>query len=322
MNVYLVTEVEKKIKMADIEINNIHQNGIEDIQEAVPYSVTIPNDAAEVEKPKFEIPLAKLGEVKITDYIKECLYKVANNEGFQHYEINYDHGSAIGDGFVGIMLKACIREMESDKQLTVVIKTPPENLTRRNDFGSMELFKREVYMYNEVLPEFVKFQEERKINKSFGFFNFPKCYWADYDEEKNDSVIILEDLRLNGYKMWSKFNPVNYEHTKLLMEALGRLHGVSFAMKHQRPELYANYKELTDIMSDKMMNDNFEYMLCASIDRAIGTLDPNDTKKKARTAVLKQNLKTLLKDLTTGPGAEPYAIVTHGDCWVNRVTKY
>jgi hypothetical protein len=267
---------------------------------------------------KIEIPTAKLSAVVVTDYMTESLKKVAVSEGFKNFDFKIDHGSAIGDGFVGIMFKAIVNEKDSDKTLTVVLKSPPTNLARRNDFGSMQLFRREVLVYNEVLPEFVKFQEEKKISRANGFFDFPKCYFAEYNEEKDDAIIIMEDLRESGHRMWDKFVPTNYEHTKLLMSALGRFHAVSFAMKTQRPQLYEKYKEFNDFFADQMGDVKFTDMMVNSIDRAVGTLDESDVKGRNKVLKMKESLETLLKSLTDPKAAEPYSIVTHGDCWSNN----
>ena len=199
-----------------------------------------------------DLPKAKQGEVNFTEYMRESLEKVAISEGFKNYELKIDHGSAIGDGFMGLIYKAIVQETGSDRKLDVVLKFPPFNKARREDFGSLDLFRREVFMYNEILPEFVKLQKEKKIEDSEGFFNIPKCYFAEYNEEKNDSIIIMEDLKESNCKMWNKFVPVNLEHTKLLVAALGRFHAVSFALKTQKPEVFKKIKSINDYLFGTM----------------------------------------------------------------------
>lgn len=268
--------------------------------------------------PNFEIPKAKLEEVKVTDFMTECLDKVATSEGFRNYETKIDHGSAVGDGFIGILLKVTIFENQSDKKLALVLKSPPLNPVRRNAFGAMAVFKREITMYNEILPEFVKFQEEKKISTSSGFFNFPKCYYAEYNEEKDDALLIMEDLKENGYKMWDKFTPINFEHSKLLMQSLGRFHAISFALKDQRPEVFEKFKTLDDFMSKTAMDENFIKMMVQNLERAVSTLDESDIKRRNKILKLTENIGQILKDSSNPEFAEPYAIVTHGDCWSNN----
>ena len=267
---------------------------------------------------KFEMPTAKQNEVKLTDYMRESLEKVASAEGFRNYDLKVDHGSAIGDGFVGLIYKVIIQEIDSDKKLSVVLKFPPENQARRRDFGAMDLFKREVFVYNEFLPELVKFQKERHIKEADGFYNFPKCYFAEFNEEKDDSVIIMEDLRENGYKMWDKYSPVNLEHTKLIMLALGKLHALSFALKTQKPELFEKFKSMNDFMTDKMGDEKMAGMMSATVQRAVATIDEKDVKSRNRALRLLEDYSQMMRELTDPKRAEPFTIVGHGDCWSNN----
>ncbi|XP_070494988.1 uncharacterized protein [Chironomus tepperi] len=268
--------------------------------------------------PEAEIPLAKLQEIVVTDYIKEALDKVAVAEGFQNYEFDVDHGSSIGDGFVGIMLKIVIKELESDKTLTVLAKIPPSSKARREQMKVMKLFEREVFIYNVMLPEFAQFQKDKKITEQNGFFNFPKVYYADFSEEKDDGIIIMEDLRESGHRMWSKYNPVNLEHAKLLMVALGRLHAVSFAMKAKKPELFEKYKSLGDYFGENFSDPNFQFFMTSTINKAIDCLAPEDVKSRAKAAKLIDYMQTGVSDCMTAECIEPYGIVNHGDCWTNN----
>lgn len=82
-------------------------------------------NGVENETPNFEIPKATLKEIIFTDYIRKSLDKVAENEGFQNYEFVTDHGSSIGDGFIGIIIKVTIQEKDKSKSLKVLAKIPP-----------------------------------------------------------------------------------------------------------------------------------------------------------------------------------------------------
>ncbi len=147
------------------------------------------------EKKEIEIVTATQKDIEITDYIRESLEKVAYAEGFQNFEFIFDHGSNIGDGFIGIMLKVVIKEQNSDKSLQVLAKVPPQSKARRDMMKSMKLFEREVFIYNNVLPEFVALQNEKKISHKSGFFNFPKV--------SND----YENLYVNKCFLKFKFSP-------------------------------------------------------------------------------------------------------------------
>ena len=254
---------------------------------------------------------------ELTDYMRKGLAVVAQNEGFVNYTIHDEKGSNFGDGFVGIMFKVHIHEVNSDKQLTVMLKAPPANITRRTEFGALRLFKREVLMYTKVLPAFVAFQDEKHIKKANGFFNFPKCYFAEFDDELQDSVIIMEDLHERGCKMWDKYKPANFEHARYVMEYLGRLHAVSFAMKAQRPDIFDEFKELEDFMST-IQNDGFDQMMNAAMENAIAGIPANTPNVRGKMLRLQAELKQVMMDLVRPEQAEPFAVIGHGDCWTNN----
>jgi thiamine kinase-like enzyme len=307
------------------EINGaIHENGLVDNSPGDLNGVPSTTNGTDNIAPNIEIPTATLKEIVVTDYIRESLDKVALAEGFRNYDISIDHGSSIGDGFVGIMIKAKIQELDihfRHKSLTVLAKIPPQNQLRRQMMKSIDLFKREIYVYNILLPEFVKFQEDHKISKQRGFYNFAKVYYADYNEEMDDAIIIMEDLRERNCKMWSKYKPMNFEHSKLLISALGRLHGLSLAMKLKKPEIFEKFKELDDLFFKLSAdNENFEFdkYLEINIRTAIEALDPNDLKKKQRAMKVLDGLIEQIKPCVDPKEAEPFSVVTHGDCWTNN----
>lgn len=265
------------------------------------------------------IPLAKLNEIKVSDYVRECLDKVAVSEGFTNYILIFDHGSKVGDGFVGLIVKITIKEINSDKSLNVLAKIPPDNKVRREQMGAMQLFEREVFIYNNFLPELVEFQKEKHIKESLGFFNFPKCYFAEHSKEKDESIIIMEDLRDSGHRMWEKSKPINYEHAKLLLIALGRLHALSFALKEQKPEQFEKFKSLDDYFSNnKMEDETMLAMMTNAMRNAVESLDKDDVKRRAKATNLTENLVSTLKFALSAENAEPFAVITHGDCWFNN----
>lgn len=269
-------------------------------------------------KEEKEIPRMKLVELKMTDYMRKSLEKVARNEGFHDFDLVLDHGSGIGDGFVGIVLRATIKDVYSDKSLKVIVKIPPENETRRIEFKSMEMFEREVFAYNKILPEFVKFQLENRIKPEDGFFNFPKVYFAEHNEELDDSIIIMEDLTLGNYKMWSKFKPIDLEHAKLTVSSIGRLHAISFAFKHRKSAIFEEFKQLSDFFKERFNEERFFGFISIMLDKAIDTLKPEDIKAREKMENFKKEAQEFMRLMNAEENLEPYSVLIHGDCWINN----
>lgn len=254
----------------------------------------------------------------MTTYVRQSLDKVAAAEGFNKYKIDFNSSSNVGDGFSGKIFKAVIIEIESDKKLGVIVKIPPENCDTRVRFGIMEMFEREVIAYNKVLPEFSRVQEEKEVPLGKRFTHFPKCYFAEFDKEKHESIIIMEDLREKNFFLSNKVVATSFEQAKLVFTALGRFHAISFAMKSQKPEIFDEYKNLKDYLLKRLHRKDQQTWLPGKIDRASETIDKNDSDSVDRVKKLKLDIEQILIDLTDAELAEPYAVLGHGDCWYNN----
>ncbi|EAT35124.1 AAEL012683-PA [Aedes aegypti] len=254
-------------------------------------------------------------------FMYDAVAKIAPEQGFTpgQFEINFESGSGKGDGFVAEMFRAAITE--GDRKLVVLCKIPPINDARRQQFGSMPIFDREVTAYSNLLPIMYEFQREKGITEemNIGFFNAPQCYLAYVDAPKEESVIIMDDLRLKDYRMWNKMVPVNYEHARLLMIQLGRLHAVSLALKDQRPEVFEQFKVPDPLSAMMGANEGFTMMMNLSIDRATTVLEPHEEKARQKLIKLKETMFDDIATITSPDYAEPYAVLGHGDCWINNM---
>lgn len=202
------------------------------------------------------------------------------------------------------------------KTLNLFCKSAPENAERRKAFDTHKFFKREVILYTKVLPAFLTFQKERGLTGDDLFQAYPKCYTTVIDDENEQYLLIMEDLRAKGYEMRPKELPMNLTDCRLLVAGLGRLHGISVAMKDQKPEIFEEFRQLNDIsrpLLEKTMAATFEF----SYDSALKVVkDPTHKKivEKTRT-----NYAEWLRDCLAEDAAPRLGVLTHGDCWNNNL---
>lgn len=260
---------------------------------------------------------SKFEEPKVTKFMRDCLDKAALLAGFRSYEVRVDYSSLINSHRL-MLFKAIVQEKDKSRKIMLVVKTPKKGQISVLDHATS--FQREVFVYSRLLPEFIKFQDDKKISKSMQFTNYPKCFYAEYNESKNCAIIILEDLFDAGFSMWDVFEPTSFEHAKLLVTALGKFHAISFAMKAQRSPVFDEFKMLTDQMVSQMSaSENFEAILNSNIKAAYETLDEGDFKRKNRVLSLKENVWQQMSGLVDFCLAEPFTVVSHGDCWTNNL---
>ncbi|XP_055627925.1 uncharacterized oxidoreductase dhs-27-like [Toxorhynchites rutilus septentrionalis] len=257
--------------------------------------------------------------VELPPFVHDSIATIALQEGFtsDRFSVIIESGCNKGDGFSSDLFRVIVEQ--DGRKLVLLCKLPPLNQARRQQFNSMKIFERESLLYSKLLPNLIEFQSQKGVQPHEGFFNVPKCYLASCDVEKEQSIIALEDLRERGLKMWNKMIPVNYEHARMLMVHLGRYHAVSFAIKDQQPELFEQFK-IPDLMTTAMAeNEAIRALVNATMDRAIGVLDADEDVARWKMVALKENYFEAMRKCCDGAGTEPYAVLVHGDCWINNM---
>ncbi|KFB41199.1 hypothetical protein ZHAS_00008763 [Anopheles sinensis] len=253
-------------------------------------------------------------------YLYRALERLAPREGFTEgkFSIAFDFGSSKGDGFVGQMFKAVISEGE--RKEVYLCKIPPLDDARREQFSAMTAFAREAFVYERFLPLIFEYQREKGVeSREDGFFHAPHCYYAHCDEAAQESVIVMEDLRLREFRLWDKRQPVDYEHARLFMTHLGRLHAISLALKRDRPEEFEQFK-LPNPFDPILEEDGpFRNMILSQMQMVIDAMDVEETEALAKLEQLKANIFRELLRCGDASLAEPYAVAGHGDCWTNNM---
>lgn len=279
-----------------------------------------------VETPVTKLPGSQPGtsDFQVPLYAINALNRIAKDEGFSNYVIDYDRGSNFGDGFVAEIVRAkiignrLVKGVQEESELVLIVKLPPENKARREQMG-MNVFEREVTVYNEILPMFQKFQLDKGLKPGQGFVSFPKCYFASYDKEKDEAVIIMEDIRKKGFKMLNKYKTIDFTHATAVLETVAQFHGLSLAMKDQCPGIFEKFKGMKDAMADGLVNDMMKSMTIASCEKAIGALEPHEENIKQKLRAFSENIIEIVTTSTNGELSEPYTVINHGDCWTNNM---
>ncbi|KAF2904589.1 hypothetical protein ILUMI_01587 [Ignelater luminosus] len=245
--------------------------------------------------------------------IKRLLAEIAGAEGFQDYKIENTDGSTRGDGYIGIMKTVKIIAKDN-RVLNLIVKSASKSDALRSQVPIERIFKRETYLYDTVFVAFKTFETEKGLRPCH---LVPKFY--NSLSENKCEVIILENLKEIGYKLYERRIPMNEDHVRLVLTEYGRLHALSFALKDQDPKKFQN---ITGCMNDHFV----EYMLQSGflnnfIKPCIKAQDAFDKSKdkrildayKAFLETIRSFFEGLLKDI------DEYSVILHGDCWTNNM---
>lgn len=264
---------------------------------------------------------------ELPSYANDLVNDVAKREGFTTYTITSEAGSKHGDGFQGIMIRFAIEgeRITSDgvkkpDRISLLCKMPPHEKARREMSKTAVTFTNEIHSYEVLLPAIEQFQREKGIVTADGFYQFPKCYGTYADPANGDFALVLEDLKVVGFEMWNKLKPIDLTHARLVVRELGKLHAVSFALRDQRPELFARQFQTrkAEIMLNLMDNEMFKKFFESEVEKGMKTVSDNAvlTEKMQK---IKTDFFAIVAECLADGAAEPFGVLCHGDYWNNNM---
>lgn len=261
----------------------------------------------------------------IPKYVESVVSKILCEWDVRDYKIEVTAGMNDGDGFSSVMLRLKITGYNKENQNVVIMlmcKILPEDQNVIDKFHIYERFEREIFFYNQVLPEFEKIQRENNIvDRDEGFYAYPKCYHASYNRSLNQGLIVLEDLAAENYKMHESSNYVvqDVDQMRELLKQLGRFHAISFALRKLKPEIWNKFIGLNDLLVKLMSTDFMTFLANKNIKLAQTVIDPNDKLKSEELKNLEIGMWNKMAILLDSKISEPFSVINHGDCWFNNV---
>lgn len=249
-------------------------------------------------------------EIVLPDYIQLHLIRISAENGFIDSSVQVRQGSQIGDGFASNIWSVTIAERKNDKKLHLVCKVAPNVELDEDGIITKIAFKREADFYTKLMPSFAKFQAGKRLSNVDQFLAYPKCYGTTIDDENGHYVIILEDLRPRGFKLWPKIQTSPIENARLAMREIGKFHGISIAMKDQKPDEFTEFKSFTDILKTALKSKNLQAVFTKSYDYAIDSFKRDDFK--AIMSDIRKNYLEYFDECLNEKSASYFGVICHG----------
>lgn len=254
--------------------------------------------------------------------IEKALVKNLEKKQYSNVVMTITPGSVKGDNYLGIIAKAVIEATDPQgKAVTLhhIVKISSQNDEYRAFTHVDKIFGREAYMYDVVLPSVAKFQEEVGVTGDKAFLCFTQAYYTCLEPYRE--AIVMEDMKNAGYIMRNRKEPLDITHSLKVMKEYGRFHAVSFAMKDQQTE---NFQKLADNLHESWFHDlrrvPFEKLLAGHNALGKGSLRPDDDPNAKRLhQEYVDNCYDRLMATLRPDAAGQYAVIGHGDSWVNNI---
>ena len=249
--------------------------------------------------------------------IRSWLEVALKDENFKDISVKIQGNSEKGDGYMGDIIFVSVEgttDNQSSKKYDLVLKCSKKSKALRETSPVKEAFLNEILMYKEVLPYFIQYQKEKGVAAPFN--SVPKCYGSFTG--KNMEIIVLENLKSNGYELWPRKEPLSRRHIDLIVTEYGKYHATSLALQHQRPtEFHKFVDSISDIMEIFAKTSDIQNLFATPIDESYDLLkDDLDDSILVRWKEFKTQIKSIFEDLVKESAG--IRVILHGDCWNNN----
>lgn len=247
---------------------------------------------------------------------QSLLYSLISKLGIENYTLNVTRGNARGDNYLGVIAKVQVKTKSASWYW--IVKCAPEASEFRMFVPLTTVYGREVYVYEKILTEYQKFQEEKGIRQQFR--SYAKYYTSVLEEPFE--TIIMEDMKEIGYKLCNRQDPLDYDHVLLAMREYGRFHALSFAIRDQKPELFLEFQNnIPEVFYDILVeNEGSKKLLNYQCDRVADSFEETDKKCAYDKFInFQSHMFEYVGKAVAGENAGSYAVISHGDCWINNL---
>lgn len=245
------------------------------------------------------------------------------HEDIENYVVRLSGSSDKSEGYttdiIFVNVKGLSKSEMQETEIYLILKISKsfENCKRMR---LPEFYDREMLMYNCIFPEFAKFERSRNLEEMFN--SFPKCYQTLTTDGKH--IIILENLRKQGFEEYNRLSPMNVQHIKMVLKNYAKFHAISFAFRQQNS---TKFQKLVENYTDVFYNFFFEGLLTSVYQPKISMA--KDLVKEANKD-LASKIEKLLKKGIVNTVTEVFQdvpeneiVIRHGDCWnSNFLFKY
>lgn len=252
------------------------------------------------------------------DYVETAL-KVDKGEDAKLLTYKIVDFTSKGDNYACFVTSIDVkyRREGTESNITYVVKCSPCLQNELFKEFSKGLFSKEANFYKELLPMLNK----QLLNVGHDNLRLAKYLFSTLTE--HEEIIILKDLRPDGFKMFDRLKGMDKTHCLLVLNELGRFHAASVLLQNELSEpINEKYEFLNPdftSLGSKVTNEQFENMFQgyfesgAQMAEKIGGYDFVSSwlrKNQAKAPVM------FKESIDRNP---PFVVVCHGDCWNNNL---
>lgn len=246
----------------------------------------------------------------------QSLLSLLRDKFFEKYEIKVTNATSTGQNYSGVLYRVTVEgeNVSGDITLNFIVKVSTGAAVSNTEAPIALMYDREIRYYTELAPLYKQFQDAAEIPTE-DQLKFPKCYDSNKDHLKE--FIIFEDLKESQFYPLDKKLEIDFEHASLSLQALGKLHALSFVFKIKEPN---KFKSFTDNITELYYSEKDwiksvnKYALKKAFDVA------NNATHKELLKQYETNIVDRIRDILK---PDEFSVLSHSDCWLlNMMYRY
>lgn len=144
-------------------------------------------------------------------------------DSVQVHNYHVEVGTNKGDGFASEMFRVVVDS--SLGTFSLILKKPHENPDRFEKVNGLDLFNRENDFYLEFYPALREILESVDEFEEFA----PEIFYVDRETD----LLIMRDLRTEGFKTGDRFSRVSREHAEIILRKLAKMNAASLILNQK-----------------------------------------------------------------------------------------
>ncbi|KAB0793312.1 hypothetical protein PPYR_12932 [Photinus pyralis] len=221
-----------------------------------------------------------------------------------------------GQNWLGLVQNLKVQG-DGKAEINLVAKLAPYQRAYRNMLPIRNIYEREVFFYEKVVPEFLKLQEKKALSSGLG--PFIKVHLTSLEMFRE--ALIMENMKLKGFRDRDYRIDVDYAHASLVMKEMGKLHALSFAIKDQTPDVY---RYIEENLRESFFNSNSFNRMVSMVQISVEVISKDYESTHDRALCLKlrtsfEKVPDFLKSLQNSRIFGRYSAITHGDLQIRNV---
>ncbi|XP_030376720.1 uncharacterized protein LOC115625714 [Scaptodrosophila lebanonensis] len=267
------------------------------------------------------VVVKNLQSITVPDYLTEEFFIQTLEEGLHEmkitlHEVNFEWGSNPGDNYCSAIYRVLVsftrwaegKPLDHKEQRSLIVKTIP--ITPDTQFlEDVKVFMKEKQTYTSVLPRLEVLSNGDKFGASY--------YYAIKEPIQ---TIVFNDLKVDGYKVASRVDGLDWAHGSLILQQLGKFHATSMVLAKKDPTIVGQYAKGMLSEETVKMSDCFENMFGGFLEYLVKTSAkwPGYEHISKHLQRFKDNFRDVCVAASKPKPGDRYVVLNHGDMWTNN----